>query len=98
MGGGRVHDSEIPIIPGAVTKWVLGAPHNRSARDLWIVGKEFRYAPKVNEHYRQGSESFEFAGATFEGINTGAQSLRTWNPETDIDFHAIDERLEPSTT
>lgn len=88
MGGGRVHDSEIPIIPGPVTKWILGTPHKGNARDLWIVGKEFRYAPKVDLHYRQGNESFEFAGVSFKGINTGAQSLRTWDPLTDIDLNS----------
>ena len=89
MGNGFTYNENIPIINERIFKWILDDPYKKSIEDLWRIGKEERYMPKLGDHYEHRDYDAFFAGYEFLGKNTGMTFRREFDPQKDFNFEGL---------
>lgn len=83
-----------PILTDRLIDWILGDPHHRNLKTLWLVGNERRYMPKRGKHFVDEDVPAEFGGIKFVGKRMGMRKLRPWDPSTDIDLTGLDAEMQ----
>lgn len=85
-GGGRVHNTEIPIISERLFSWIVGKPHRQPLRALYKCALAESYLPKYGVHFTEHDINCEFAGLKFTGKNFGMINTGKYDPHRDIHF------------
>lgn len=76
---------DIPVITERILKWILGGdPHDAPLEALWRTGKSRSYFPIAGVHYEDLDFEASFAGIAFFGAALGMNTLKAWNPASDI--------------